>query len=64
MKRLIFNIICLQSLCLGVVAACFNFPVNKALASAKLRESSTAEKQKSSPTKEVATNKLTNDVKE
>ncbi|MDJ0696425.1 zinc-dependent metalloprotease [Mastigocoleus sp. MO_188.B34] len=61
MKRLIFNIICLQSLCLGVVAACFNFPVNKALASAKLRESGTAEKQKSSLVEEVTTNQVTNE---
>ncbi len=58
MKRLAFNIICLQSLCLGVVTAWFHLPTNGAFASVKLKESSATKEQKSSILKEVTANKI------
>ena len=57
MKRLAFKIICLQSLCLGVIAAWFNFPVDGAVTSVNLKESNATKEQKSSSIGELAANK-------
>ena len=57
MKRLAFNIVCLQSLCLGVLTSWFYLPADAAVASGKPHKSDTTTEQKSSIIREFTDNK-------